>query len=513
MWLLTGYILVQLLLGIDSQDCRTSNDKPREHAWYQTNKPCIFPFIHDGKTYNSCGDVVLKGITHRDICATKVNNNNEIRGLGKCGPTITTNDGPSFYGKNKPCIFPFKNDGQIYNTCADIPKAGKVFRNVCATKLKSSGEIDQVGECSNSCPRNGGQTQSQPPPTTTTKTTTPQKLTRDNYKKFKRTISQDDGRYLFGDGRDACGRPASKGFIVGGEDAKTGELPFMVMLGYKKPGKRANDGIEYQCGGALINKRYVLTAAHCLDGSDAIAEVRLGVTDLNNEEGKETHQRIKITEDDTIVHEKWRGDVDIDSIIRDGYDIMLIRLPEPAILETENSEYLTRPACLPFREINKQTTPIQKNFVAGWGRTRSLDTNNAQGFVNSDAYTQNLQKLELSDVIEGSECATRFQGLGKKGVGENDGRVICARAEYVKDDPKDACSGDSGGPIYSSAGLNDQSDQKYLRGIVSIGSTKCGTITPPTRSGQKNKPSYGYVPGMYTKLEEYIPWILEKLKP
>ena len=62
-------------------------------------------------------------------------------------------------------------------------------------------------------------------------------------------------------------------------------------------------------------------------------------------------------------------------------------------------------------------------------------------------------------------------------MGENDGRVICARAEYVPDKPKDACSGDSGGPIYSSAGLNDQSDQKYLRGIVSIGSTKCGTVS------------------------------------
>lgn len=97
-----------------------------------------------------------------------------------------------------------------------------------------------------------------------------------------------------------------------------------------------------------------MTAAHCL-GADPIAEVRLGVTDLNNVGGKETHQRIKITEADTIVHEKWRGDVDHDSIIRDGYDIMLIRLPEPAILATENPDYLTGPACLPFREINKQT--------------------------------------------------------------------------------------------------------------------------------------------------------------
>ena len=97
-----------------------------------------------------------------------------------------------------------------------------------------------------------------------------------------------------------------------------------------------------------------MTAAHCLDTSDAIAEVRLGVTDLNNEKGEETHQRIKITEADTIVHEEWEGKTNKDSIIRKGYDIMLIRLPEPAILETDDDRYLTRPACLPFREINKK---------------------------------------------------------------------------------------------------------------------------------------------------------------
>ena len=42
--------------------------------------------------------------------------------------------------------------------------------------------------------------------------------------------------------------------VVGGEGAKTGEFPFMALLGYRIPNKTENGGIEYQCGGALINK-------------------------------------------------------------------------------------------------------------------------------------------------------------------------------------------------------------------------------------------------------------------
>ena len=97
-----------------------------------------------------------------------------------------------------------------------------------------------------------------------------------------------------------------------------------------------------------------MSAAHCLDAGFPIAEVRLGVTDLNNEEGKEKHQRIKVSNADTIVHEKWRGDVSEASIYRDGYDIMLIRLPEPAKINDEESDYLIRPICLPFEEISKR---------------------------------------------------------------------------------------------------------------------------------------------------------------
>ena len=105
------------------------------------------------------------------------------------------------------------------------------------------------------------------------------------------------------------------------------------------------------------SRRYVLTAASCLNGDNPIAEVRLGVTDLNNEKGNEKHQRIKISEADVIVHENWRGNEDFDSPIRDGYDIALIRLPEKAITVDDDSDYLIRPACLPFEEI------MEKGYV------------------------------------------------------------------------------------------------------------------------------------------------------
>ena len=49
--------------------------------------------------------------------------------------------------------------------------------------------------------------------------------------------------------------------IVGGKKAKLGDFPYMALLGKiaKSDGK-----ILYSCGGSLINKWYVLTAAHCV---------------------------------------------------------------------------------------------------------------------------------------------------------------------------------------------------------------------------------------------------------
>ena len=53
--------------------------------------------------------------------------------------------------------------------------------------------------------------------------------------------------------------------IAGGKRAKLGDFPHMALLGYETfTNSRGKEIKSYDCGASLINKWYVLTAAHCM---------------------------------------------------------------------------------------------------------------------------------------------------------------------------------------------------------------------------------------------------------
>ncbi|KAF2890570.1 hypothetical protein ILUMI_15603, partial [Ignelater luminosus] len=47
--------------------------------------------------------------------------------------------------------------------------------------------------------------------------------------------------------------------ILGGEEAQIAEFPWVVALEYT-----SGSGVQVDCGGSLINQRFILTAAHCV---------------------------------------------------------------------------------------------------------------------------------------------------------------------------------------------------------------------------------------------------------
>lgn len=59
----------------------------------------------------------------------------------------------------------------------------------------------------------------------------------------------------------SCGdRPTSNARIVGGQESVKNSIPWQAML--------RTDAAQF-CGGSLISKQWVLTAAHCVEGSSA----------------------------------------------------------------------------------------------------------------------------------------------------------------------------------------------------------------------------------------------------
>lgn len=96
-------------------------------------------------------------------------------------------------------------------------------------------------------------------------------------------VKSESGLWLPQRDLQECGLSLDTGYIIGGSTAARGEFPFLALLGYSNPERSSSQKILYRCGGTLLNRKYVVTAAHCHDptkSSERIVEVVLGEHDV-----------------------------------------------------------------------------------------------------------------------------------------------------------------------------------------------------------------------------------------
>ena len=203
--------------------------------------------------------------------------------------------------------------------------------------------------------------------------------------------------------------------IVGGQDAPADLFPHQVSL-------QTRSGFHY-CGGSVIDDDWILTAAHCVDGSwPGDIRVESGITELSDFGEK---RRV----DEIVVHP------DYDSWSQDN-DIALLRLkrgisaPPVALLDASAEASLASAGTLAT--------------VSGWGTLSS-------GGTSPDA----LQYVDVPVVSE-AECEAAY------GAGDITDGMICA-GDTVNGGI-DSCQGDSGGPLVVSDGT-----QWVQAGVVSWG--------------------------------------------
>ncbi|KAG5673158.1 hypothetical protein PVAND_003226 [Polypedilum vanderplanki] len=256
--------------------------------------------------------------------------------------------------------------------------------------------------------------------------------------------------------------------IVGGVDADLNEIPYAALLGYQ-----LLDSLNWQCGGSLISKKFVLTAAHCI--TRELSLVRLGEHKISTirdcdefNSCADPVQDIKIER--IIKHTKYKAANKLN-------DIALLKLVSPADTTKNNVKTI----CLPTTEdadIDKLKALQRKFTIFGWGRI-------GEGDRTADV----LQKAYLP-YVDNQDCAIKFQAIPQPIYST----YLCAGG-FNK---TDSCKGDSGGGITSLA-IIDRKPKIVLYGVVSFG-IECS---------RKDI----ILPGVYTNIAYYLDWILDNMSP
>ncbi|XP_041830805.1 testisin-like [Melanotaenia boesemani] len=237
-----------------------------------------------------------------------------------------------------------------------------------------------------------------------------------------------------------CGTTLLNSRIVGGEDAALGSWPWQVSL------QRYD---SHFCGGSLISKEWVMSAAHCLYGATTKElQVSLGIQNLQGENPNEVSRGVATI----ITHPDYDNSF--------NNDIALLQLSSPV----EFTDYI-RPVCVAASGsvFNNGT----ESWVTGWGKIKE---------EVSLPSPETLQEVKVP-VIGNRQCNCLY------GVGTITDNMICAG---VLAGGKGPCWGDSGGLM-----MSKQGSVWVQSGIVSFGR---GCAQPN-------------LPGVYARVSRYQSWI------
>lgn len=236
-------------------------------------------------------------------------------------------------------------------------------------------------------------------------------------------------------------RPDREPRVVGGEETPHGAVPWQVALRYHG---------RHRCGGVLISRRIVLTAAHCYIDNMAVVA---GTT--NHQDFLTPRQHVKVEKG--VVHPDYK------KLGPYSYDIALLILERPGLKINEN----VKPVCLRHESPNSGTWCE----VSGWGAFDPRTPGRPSAILMSAA----VPIISLDTCRKKEILGERYQPILDS--------MLCAG--HLKGGI-DACGGDSGSPLVC------ELDGRYeLAGIVSWGDG----------CAKKDRP------GVYTNVAVFVEWI------
>lgn len=233
--------------------------------------------------------------------------------------------------------------------------------------------------------------------------------------------------------------------IVNGRPASECDWKWQVSL---------QDRVGHFCGGMLISRDWLLSAAHCMGGS---FKVVAGEHNLRRKSGNEqTRNAVR-----QVSHPKYNKR-------NNDFDISLVKVDSRF-----NLNRCVGTVCLPSR--GNDVRPGTSCWITGWGTLKA-------GGSSPDI----LQEGKVN-TISNNDCANKFDYSSN----QIKASMLCAQGRTSSGQIVDACQGDSGGPLVCS-----RSGTWTIYGATSWGRGCAGRRYP----------------GVWARVEPNLRWISDTMR-